>query len=179
MKERLTRSSSTQGPPHFFSRRGPGVPCRRWCRPVEEARSQKGFHRRCYGGVRGPEQLADHVVGMQEEILHVASVTQVDGITTVSHGWQKPRASEGERVMYDELQQPFGVWKRAARDLSMHGWRCARLSLIWVRTKASDDQSKSAKAEVRESTSMTCCRTERCRKKKTSDLHRLVDMPSE
>ena len=98
----------------FFSRRGPGVPCRRWCRPVEEARSQKGFHRRCCGGVRGHEQLADLVVGMQEEILHVASVTQVDGITTVSHRWQTPRASEGERVMYDELQQPFGVWKRAS-----------------------------------------------------------------
>ena len=89
---------------------------------MEEARSQKGFHRRCYGGVRaGHEQLADHVVGVQEVILHVASVTQVDGITTVSHRWQKPRASEGPRVTYDELQQPFGGWKRAALDL-VHAW---------------------------------------------------------
>ena len=103
-----------------------------------------------------------HFVGVQEEILHVASVTQVDGITTVSHRWQKPRASEGPRVTYDELQQPFGGWKGAPPDL-VHGWRCARLSLIWVRTKASDDQSKSAEAEVRDSTSTTCCRTERCR----------------
>ena len=84
---------------------------RKVCRPVEEARSRKGFHRRCYGGVRaGHEQLADNVVGVQEEILHVASVVQVDGITTVSHRWQKPRASEGPRMMYDELLQSFGGW---------------------------------------------------------------------
>ena len=95
---------------------------------LEEARSQKDFHRRCYGGVRAShEQLGDHFGGVQEEILHVASVAHVDGITTVSHRWQCPRVMEGPRKMYDELQQSFGGWGGAAPDLvpggSVHGCR--------------------------------------------------------